>query len=72
MFFFLFFFIDFELQAGMVELFVRLIPCAIRYAKALEYFINKSVSQAFKDINNGEFEAVSLRFMCIKKKKKDC
>ena len=52
---------DFEFQAAFVELVFRLIPCDIRQAKAKEYFRIDSVSQAFSDILNEEFEAVSKK-----------
>ena len=39
----------------------RLIPSDIRQAKAQEYFTSDSVSQAFSDILNEEFEAVSKK-----------
>ena len=52
---------DIELQAGMVEIIFRLIPCAVRHERAQEYFSTNSASQAFSDITSPEFEAVSLR-----------
>ena len=56
-------YLDFELQAGMVELIVRLLPCASRFTKAPQYFIDKFVSQAFREISMEDFEAVSLRLI---------
>lgn len=53
--------IDFELQAGMVELIFRLIPCDTRHKRAREYFSTDLVSSAFCDITSPEFEAVSTQ-----------
>jgi len=54
-----FLFLDFELQAGLVELIFRLIPHEVRQEKAQAYFSTNTVAQAFSDINSPEFEAVS-------------
>ncbi|XP_027052925.1 transcriptional regulator ATRX-like [Pocillopora damicornis] len=54
---------DFELQAGMVELIVRLLPCASRFTKAPQYFIDKFVSQAFREISMEDFEAGCRHFL---------
>jgi len=51
--------IDFELQAGMVEIIFRLIPGDTRHQKAQGYFSCDLVSSAFCDITSQEFEAVS-------------
>ena len=51
--------IDFELQAGMVELIFRLTPGDTRHKKAQGYFSCDLVSSAFCDITSPEFEAVS-------------
>ena len=62
----IFFFVDFELQAGLVELIFHLIPEMVRQDKAHVYFSNSSVAQAFVDIKSSEFEAVSrIKFAAI-------
>ena len=60
----IFFFVDFELQAGLVELIFHLIPEMVRQDKAHVYFSNSSVAQAFMDIKSSEFEAVSRIKIC--------
>lgn len=55
----IFFFVDFELQAGLVELIFHLIPEMVRQDKAHVYFSDSSVARAFMDIKSSEFEAVS-------------
>ena len=42
-----------------MEFVIRLIPYDVRQKKAREYFSSNSVSQAFTDILNEEFEVVS-------------
>ncbi|KAL9982152.1 hypothetical protein ACROYT_G010962 [Oculina patagonica] len=54
---------DIELQAGMVELIFRLIPCDTRHKRAQEYFSINSVSQAFIEITSPEFEAGCRNFL---------
>ncbi|KAJ7387890.1 hypothetical protein OS493_001240 [Desmophyllum pertusum] len=54
---------DIELQAGMVEIIFRLIPCAVRHERAQEYFSTNSASQAFSDITSPEFEAGCRNFL---------
>ncbi|XP_022798892.1 uncharacterized protein LOC111336967 isoform X2 [Stylophora pistillata] len=54
---------DFELQAGMVEVIVRLLSCAKRLSQAPQCFTNKSVSQAFRDISLEDFEAGCRHFL---------
>lgn len=62
----IFFFVDFELQAGLVELIFHLIPEMVRQDKAHVYFSNSSVARAFMDIKSSEFEAVSrIKFAAI-------
>lgn len=63
MFFSLCLMIDFELQAGMVELIFRLIPGDTRHKKARGYFSCDLVSSAFCDITSPEFEAVSTQII---------
>jgi len=63
MFFSLCFIIDFELQAGMVELIFRLIPGDTRHKKAQKYFSCDLVYSAFCDITSPEFEAVSMQII---------
>lgn len=55
--------IDFELQAGMVELIFRLVPGDTRHKKARGYFSSDVVSSAFCDITSPEFEAVSTQII---------
>jgi len=55
--------IDFELQAGMVEIIFRLIPGDTRHKKAQDYFSCDLVSSAFCAITSPEFEAVSTQIV---------